>query len=722
MVNTAISIEEAKSILKTNYCKKEFDIAFSYNIDIMETSLFEFWKSPEINASLNHIILPLNSPKSKDNIVNKWQGHSDFIGGMVSTDKLLMTSSEDGFIQFWTHEGVKVEEANLEAPINHLALSPDNTKLAACSDDECLYIFNIEDQKVLQYFEHENYVSSAVFITNNVVASTSRDKTVCIWDLENNKQVAKFDQHQDWVYAIAKHPQKKIVLSSSTNFSLIAWDIDKLAVEKQIVGGSSVFYAGTLSVGENESEIGNKESINKILWINDSQVCTIASEVVLWNDQTWELIWKTDELNEEIHDAVVDSEKNILITVSNTIDGWDLKNGRHLFSKVTSEKVPIHSCTLQNGILFTGDEEGEITTWNINDLFNKKSEIEHSDFIYNFELINDNIITTSFDKTSIIWTKEGQALKRIKGVGASPKIGDVNPIHPHQVSICSEGKFQVVDLNTQKIIHKIKFDKKDLEVTGCCWLSETTLIAYGYCHPRWIDLTSKEIKILHVPYSFISHEQIDDSQVIFTTYRGNRGKIDKDSPCEIVDVGAEIIEKDMRNFTPFVIFDTQKCKVIHELWGTKLYPKTVLKYSENEALVQYNDVGDDILKWNLSTGDSSVYMGTQDIDLSMTPFEENGVWHFIPYKSAIVQTIDPISGQRKTWTFPHESKSNMARMRNGDIYYVSEDKFYVFSWKEKKTIVELNDGEKVRQADILDNKLLIKTSTGQLLVFEYLVK
>ena len=60
--------------------------------------------------------------------------------------------------------------------------------------------------KLLKTFKgHTNVVKSIDYSTfgdDQFICSGSYDKTVCVWDVDTNKQIQLFNEHSDYVYCV----------------------------------------------------------------------------------------------------------------------------------------------------------------------------------------------------------------------------------------------------------------------------------------------------------------------------------------------------------------------------------------------------------------------------------------------------------------------------------------------------------------------------------------
>ncbi|OJJ20040.1 hypothetical protein BKI52_16335 [marine bacterium AO1-C] len=699
----------------------------------MNKTLLDYWANRMPKEIFQGHFSAINSVQPTTGLTHQVKLHDNLIGGMVLKGHLLITASEDGKILCYDTQQQKILSDNtieLDYAINHLALSPDEQYLAAATDGRYVAIINTERWTEDARFRQEDYISKAVFYNDNQVISVSKDSTIKVWSLDTGREVTTLTEHEQWVYALAVHPTQPLLLSAAVDYGLYLWDLDQQQLKKKIVEPSFIAFMGDLTLGSNDSEIGNKEAIDCILWLNNGRVCTCAQEIVVWDEETWEIVWQSPALPTEIRSAVYWEEKDLLITVSSSIDGWDINTGKQVFSEGGINNTPMYSSFLKEGILYTGNESGEVCIWELTSFINKRTKIAHKDSIWNYKWVYDQqlLLTGSFDHTAILWTKDGMPLKCFDGFADGVHVSDVNPHDKSLVALCSRGQLAVVDVQAQEVIHKISIDKPDIDLKHCCWVNSEELIVYDLSYrPRLVNLNTKEIKVLDLKYTFNGHFEAGEGQVFFVTYPGRPlDMTNKEDASILFDIGAEPRKKIDRIYSPLVLFDLKSKKIVKELWEKpklpridKVYPQRLISLTNDELLIVYYGYG--LVKWDLTHHKAKVLIQTNDMEYAFGPFRHDGAWHYIEYTSDQAHSFVPEKRKKETWTFPHANKKRICRAPNGDIYYQAEQMLYGYDLSSKELFFKAPLGqEEINTIEIIDQRLVIKLKSGKLALFDLL--
>ena len=120
------------------------------------------------------------------------------------------------------------------------AFSPDSKRLATCSADSELLVFDVESgERQLQINSHSDWVTSVAWNSDgSKLASSSRDKTVKVFDAKTGDLTVTYSGHGNAVHGVAFHPDNQQVYSTGADRKLHRWKVGdgKKAAEAKFGG------------------------------------------------------------------------------------------------------------------------------------------------------------------------------------------------------------------------------------------------------------------------------------------------------------------------------------------------------------------------------------------------------------------------------------------------------------------------------------------------------
>jgi WD40 repeat protein len=132
-----------------------------------------------------------------------------------------------------THE-TAARFAGHEKFVYSAAFSPDSRRLATCSQDSTVRLWEMGNGACQVLSGHTNEVFAVAFHPDGKrLATAGRDGAIWLWDLERGEPVARLPGHTSYVWSLAFSPDGKTLVSGSGDFTVRLWDTEPLKTRYQ---------------------------------------------------------------------------------------------------------------------------------------------------------------------------------------------------------------------------------------------------------------------------------------------------------------------------------------------------------------------------------------------------------------------------------------------------------------------------------------------------------
>ncbi|MEO1429138.1 MAG: NB-ARC domain-containing protein [Cyanobacteria bacterium J06633_8] len=288
-------------------------------------------------------------------------------------NKILASGSADSTIKLWDIDrGKCLLTLEDNSKVYSVAFDMDGKLLASSSEDRTIKIWDIKDIENIENDEyqkklniktdkyqkkltgHSGSVWSVAFHPKkkNIIASSSADGSIKLWDIDNEKCLHTLTEHKEDVYAIDFHPQGELLVSCGDDKTIKLWELERGTCIKTLSGVDA-----------------HQRKVYKVRFSKDGDTIASCSEdrtIKLWDTKTGNLKRTLSGHESQVWDIAFNPSGRTLISSSDdqTARVWNIETGVcwNILKGYTRDVYSL-AFNHDNTILASGRDDWTIRLW-----------------------------------------------------------------------------------------------------------------------------------------------------------------------------------------------------------------------------------------------------------------------------------------------------------------------------------------------------------------------
>jgi hypothetical protein len=277
--------------------------------------------------------------------------------------------------------------------VNSVAFSPDGRRIASCSADMTVKIWDVATGKEIATCKgHTMYIGSVAFSPDGRrIASGSKDKTVKIWDAANAREITTLTGHKGFVRSVAFSPDAHRIASGGRDTIVRIWDAES--------GGEIMVLKGHRTV------------VNSVAFSPDGRRLASGSKdktVRIWNAESGKEIMAIEGHTGSVRSVAFSPDGRRIVSCGQdeTVRIWDVENRRQT-ATLDGHKDSVLSVAFSpdGSRVASGGQDAAVKIWDVASGREIKTLEGHTGWVTSVAFSPDGrrLVSASGDETVKIW-------------------------------------------------------------------------------------------------------------------------------------------------------------------------------------------------------------------------------------------------------------------------------------------------------------------------------